>query len=297
MGTRDDADLTDSCPCRSLTVNDDILPEMVLPGRIVVRDVYHRFKLSLRNHILDHLADTVHHQFPVGQRELHAVLHLVPVASALIGLHRKERQTIVRIRLGEPHSVQPLRQTAVVVADQLPKIAGTGMDHYPKPAIFILLKLDEVVAAAKGAYLLQGGFVLILDDSHRVYVKALRHQGLVLRGLMPVHPQRNPLADATHNAFPQDLSRDVLDTYIGLHSTHSAADVNSHGVRNHNSLRGEHSPDRHPYPGVHVRHKRQMVEHERKRRKVVDLPVCYRVKNLSPNLDRSVIDQKLVHSH
>ena len=245
-------------------MDDDVLVEVVLPHGVVVRYVDHRFELRVRICLPYHSTDALHHQAAVAQGELHAVVHLVPVLVSLLGLHRQEGHVDFRSNRGEPAAVHHLRLLVVEAAHLSPEVAGAGVYHHPEGAFNVFLKLDEVVAASESADLLLRRLILAFHNQKAVDVESLRHLCLILGLLVMVEPEGNLLPDSAQDLLAEHLLGDVLHLQGCLHGTHPASYVNTHRVRDDDSLRGENTAYGHPLTSVHIRHEGQVMEDERK---------------------------------
>ena len=297
LRARDDTNDTLSGKRGALAVHDDVRPEVVLDGGVVVGDVDHRLKLDTLERIRKDLLNALHHQSTVAQSEVYAILHLLPVHTELLASTGQERQTQLRGDAGVPTFVQGSRQLIVEIAHLLSQVTRTRVDHDPKRILLILLQLDEVVTTSQRTHLVQDGVLATVHHLQLIQVISLRQVLLVLRLLVVVHTQRNTFADSPHDLLTEHIHRDVAHLPIGLHGAHSAADINAHRIRDDNILAGEHPTDRHTHTSVHVRHDGQVVEEERKGGQVLNLTHGRLLHIVGPNLNQTVINRFYNHRY
>lgn len=83
---------------RALPVDEHLLTEMRLFGRIVVGDIDHGLKFGDPvQFLVNHVLNCFHHKLPVGQRKFNAVPHLVEVGLSLFMPQKKVVELLRRI--------------------------------------------------------------------------------------------------------------------------------------------------------------------------------------------------------
>ena len=243
----------------------------------------HRLDVALErlgDHRLRRVDDATHHHLAVQRGELlrpadgaHVV---VEVARALLEVREV---AVGQIRV-VPQRVL-LRQLDEHGADRVADAARARMQHEPHRVLLVEADLDEVVAAAERAEVI----TVVGFREPRVVAAQLGELGLESRPCVIDESRhlapRARIAPARctavrHRALDRRAQRPEVVGQVrcgqrGLRGDHAAADVDADRSRNDRLARREHGADGRADAVVHVRHRRDVVEHHRKPRGVLQL--------------------------
>ncbi len=181
-----------------------------------------------------------------------------------------------------------------VMADGVADAAAARVQHHPHPAGFVETDLDEVIAAAQGADLVdpvgeapEGLEQLRVLVGHRI---ERRREGLGRVGqrtlvLVLRAPDRHVAADLVEDLLQHALV-ELLGAQRGPRGGHAATDVDADSGRDDRLIGGDDAADGGADAGVHVRHRGDMAMDEGQLGQVDQLRARARVQLIGPDLDR-----------
>ena len=144
----------------------------------------------LLNQLLYRRAGLMEHSFSVLKGIIQSQVHPVDILLPLRRLHRQEGQMILILHFAVPCLIEFSRYPMEVIADRLPEMAASGMDHDTQKSILILLQLNKMIAAPQTPHLKvtvidQGQKLRILFIFFHLLFCQVKHRGF-LRRLIPL---------------------------------------------------------------------------------------------------------------
>ena len=291
---RDDAELALARPDRALAGDVDELAEMLFLLHVVVMAVDRLAgNLERRKVAAKRLEDQLEHLAPVGECVVLRPPHRFDVVfEELRALAEPAKIAVGQVDVGLHHRLASSRDE--ILPDAVADAAAARMQHHPDAFTFVEAKLDEMVAAAEGAHL-PHPFLLVVA-LHLGDLRMLAHHSfkaplqrctgvapcIGLAMLVESHGDRT----LDRRAQASEAVGKLLRPERKPHGVHAAADVHTHCRGNDRAPRRDDRADRRADPGVHVGHRRDMAEHDRKLRHVRELRSRVSFELVRENLDR-----------
>ena len=189
----------------------------------------------------------------------------------------------------------PARRGDEIPADAVADAAAARVQHHPQVSAPVEAQLDEVIAAAQRPHLPHPLFLVValhLGDSRMLandFRKAPREgrAGFATRAGLAVLVE--PHGD---RALDRDArAREAVGKLLGVerkpHGGHSTTDIDSNGRGDDRASRGNHRAHGRADSRVHVGHRRDVAEHDRKLGDVRELRSGMRLDVLGEDLDRN----------
>ena len=281
---RDDAQFALARAHRALAGHVHVLAEVVLHLHVVVVAV-HRLGLGLERlgddlaHRLDHMT---HHDLAVHARVTLRPVDREHVVRVVLAAFRQVREVLVR-QVDHPALHLLLRQLDEVGADGVADAARTGVQHEPHALFLVETDLDEMVAGAERAEMVE--------------VVGLLQARVALADLVEIRDQLRPALDRQHRrvlpcalvasatcgaatmrhgaldraAHFGEVVRQVARHQRGARGDHAAADVHAHRRRDDRADGRHHRTHRRALAQMHVGHHRDPAVDEGQLRDIAQL--------------------------
>jgi hypothetical protein len=179
-----------------------------------------------------------------------------------------------------------------VLGHLLAEVAAAGVHHHPDDALWIDLRLDEVVAAAERTHLADR--LVDLGEKHGHVGHVVEERGAIrLAHPVPLEAGRDRTLDVVEHRVPEP--RELGERDVRIPRAHAAADIQPNRVRDDLPKGGEHPADGHAVAYVRIGHERHVLKRKRQPGEVACLLERTLVDVGAPDLDRKAFCRHLVH--
>jgi len=276
---RDDAELAAAGTDGAFARDPDRFAEMLFALAVVVVAVHRLLgRLELRQVAMQRIDHELHHLFAVGTCIVLRPADRLDVIGEVLRPFGEIGEVAIR-----QLQLRALRILASeldeVGADGVSDAAAARVEHHPGAVLLVEADLDEMVAAAKRAELVDPARLLAdalldagvaLQDALQPFVERLRRMSARVAILVALETDRHVAAD-----LREHLAQGLLIQLIGGErqspGDHAAADIDADCSGNDRLLRWNHGAHCRANTQMHVRHCRDMVMHDRQLRDVDEL--------------------------